>query len=80
MNYKDIHLDGQTYTLLQKLVQQAAPLLSEQVSSGQTAISTDHAQVGDAPLDKVVCSSQTALTGTKLFTASAANDCSALWT
>lgn len=41
-------------TLLEELIQQAAPLLSEQVGSGQAAVSTNHAQVGDAVLHEVV--------------------------
>lgn len=64
--------------MLDKLIQQAAPLLSEQVGSGQAAVSTDHTQVGDAALHKVVRGSQAALVGSKLFTAGAADDCATL--
>lgn len=65
-------------TLLEELVQQAAPLLSEQVGSGQAAVSANHTQVGDATLHEVVCGLQATLVGAKLFTASAADDCTAL--
>lgn len=50
----DVNRNGGTITLLEELIQQAAPLLSEQVGSGQTAVSADHAQVGDAALHEVV--------------------------
>lgn len=61
-------------TLLDELIQQAAPLLSEQVGAGQAAVSADHTQVGDAALDEVVCGFQAALVGTKLLAACAADD------
>lgn len=64
--------------MLDELIQQAAPLLPEQVGSGKAAVSTDHAQVGDAVLHKVVRGPQSALVGTKLFTAGAADDCATL--
>lgn len=64
--------------MLEELVQQAAPLLSEQVGSGQAAVSADHAQVGDAALHEVVRGFQATLAGTKLFTAGAADDRAAL--
>lgn len=63
---------------LEELIQKATPLLSEQVSAGQATVSTNHAQVGDAALDQVVCSLQTALAGTELFTAGTADDCTPL--
>lgn len=65
-------------TLLQELIQQATPLLPEQVGSGQAAISTNHTQVGDTALHEVVCSFQASLVGTKLFTSCTANDCTTL--
>lgn len=61
-------------TLLEELIQQAAPLLPKEVGSGQAAVSTDHAQVGDAVLHQVVCGLQAALVGSKLFAAGAADD------
>ena len=60
--------------MLEELIQQAAPLLSEQVGSGQAAVSTNHTQVGDAALHEVVCGLQAPLVGTKLFTAGAPDD------
>ena len=64
--------------MLEELVQQAAPLLPEQVGSGQAAVSADHAQVGDAALDQVVRGLQPALVAAELLTAGAADDGSAL--
>lgn len=60
--------------MLQELVQQAAPLLSEHVGSGQAAVSTDHAQVGDAMLHQVVSCLQASLVAAELFTAGAADN------
>lgn len=65
-------------TLLHQLCQQPAPLLPEEVGSGQAAISTDHAQIGDSALHQVVSCLQTALVGTKLFTAGTADNSSTL--
>lgn len=61
-------------TFLEELIQKAAPLLSEQVGSGQAAVSADHAQVGDAALHQVVSGFQAPFAGTKLFTAGTADD------
>lgn len=61
-------------TVLDEFVQKAAPLLPEQVGSGQAAVSADHAQVGDAALNQVACGFQAALSGAKRFTAGAADD------
>lgn len=64
--------------MLQKLIQQATPFLPEKVGSSQAAISTNHTQVSDPALHQVVSSFQASFMGTKLFTASAANDCTTL--
>ena len=65
-------------TLLHQLGQQPAPLLPEEVGSGQAAVSADHAQICDAALHQVVSCLQTALVGAKLFTAGAADHSSTL--
>lgn len=61
-------------TLLHQLRQQPTPFLPEEVGPRQTAISTNHTQVGDAALHQVVCGFQATLVGTKLFTAGAPDD------
>lgn len=61
-------------TLLHQLSQQPTPFLPEEVGARQTAISADHAQVGDAVLHQVVSCLQTSLVGAELFTAGAANN------
>lgn len=71
-------LKTRTPAFLEELVQQAAPLLTEQVGAGQATVPTNHAQVGDAALHQVVRRFQTALAVTKLFTAGAADDCATL--
>lgn len=65
-------------TFLEELIQQAAPLLSEQIGTSQAAVSPNHAQVGDVALHQVVCRFQTSFMGTELFTAGAADDGAAL--
>lgn len=65
-------------TLLHELPQQPTPFLPEQVGSCQTAIPTDHTQVGDAVLHKVVSCLQTSLMGAELFTAGTTNNSPAL--
>lgn len=61
-------------TFLKQLIQQAAPFLSEQVGARQTAVPTNHAQVGDTALHQVECCFKSALVGAEFFTAGAAND------
>lgn len=61
-------------TFLQQLIQQAAPLLSEEVGARQAAVPTNHAQVGDAALHQVERRFESALVGAELFTAGAADD------
>lgn len=61
-------------TFLEELIQQAAPLLSEQVGTSQAAVSANHAQVGDVALHQVVRRFQPSFMGTELFTAGAADD------
>ncbi|TNN66900.1 hypothetical protein EYF80_022817 [Liparis tanakae] len=65
-------------TLLQQLVQQAAPLLPEQVGAGEAAVAADHAQVGDAAAHQVVRGLQAALALAELLAAGAADDRAAL--
>lgn len=66
------------YTLLDQLCQQATPLLSEEIGPGQAAVSTNHAQVSDAPLHQVMSSLQTALVHTEIFASCAADYSAAL--
>lgn len=61
-------------TLLHQLRQQPAPFLPEEVGPRQTAISTDHAQVGDALLHQVVGGLQASLVAAELLTAGAADN------
>lgn len=56
--------------LLQQLVQQAGPLLPEQVRTGQRTVTTDHDQVGDATADQVEGGLQTTLTLPEIGTTS----------
>lgn len=65
-------------TFLQQLIQQAAPLLSEQVGARQAAVPTNHAQVGDTAPHKVERRFKSALVGAEFFTAGAANDSATL--
>lgn len=67
-------------TLLHQLRQQSTPFLPEEVGPRQTAISTDHTQVGDAVLNQVVSCLQASLVGAKLFTPGTANNCPTLKT
>ncbi len=67
-------------TRLDKLIQESTPLLPEEISPGQTAISTNHTQVSDATLHQVQSSTQTTLVGTKILTAGAANHSATLHT
>lgn len=70
---------GGEITFLEELIQQAAPLLSEQVGTSQAAVSANHAQVGDVALHQVVRRFQPSFMRTELFTAGAADDGAALW-
>lgn len=65
-------------TLLQEVGQQSAPLRPELVGSGQTAVASDHAQVGDAQLDQVAGRRHAALPGAEVLAAGTANDRPAL--
>lgn len=64
--------------MLQELLQQAAPFLPEQVGPSQASVSTNHTQVGDVTLHKVVRSFQAALVGTEIFAAGTPDDSSTL--
>lgn len=61
-------------TFVQELIQQAAPLLSEQVGARQAAVPTNHTQVGDAALHQVERRFEPALVGAELFTAGTTDD------
>lgn len=65
-------------TLVHQLQQQSAPLLPEEVGPRQAAVSSDHAQVGDAAQHQVVRCLQASLVGAELFAAGAANHCPTL--
>lgn len=66
------------HTLLDQLCQQAAPLLSEEIGPGQAAVSSNHAQVSDAPLHQVMSCLQTTLARAKIFASCAADNSAAL--
>lgn len=61
-------------TLPQEVSQQTAPLRPELVGSSQTAITSDHTQVGDAQLDQVAGGGHAALPGAEVLAAGTAND------
>lgn len=65
-------------TFLYKLCQQVTPLITEDVSSGEAAISTAHTQISDATLHQVKGSCQTTLFRSEILTASTANNCATL--
>lgn len=71
-------VDPARLTLSEELVQQAAPLLPEEVGAGQAAVAADHAQVVDAALHQVARGPQAALADAELFAAGAADDRAAL--
>lgn len=75
-----IIFDSRPVTLLQEVGQQCTPLRPELVGSGQTAVASDHAQVGDAQLDQVAGRRHTALPGAEVLAAGTANDRPALIT
>jgi len=77
-SWPDLSADLWALTLLQQLVQQAAPLLPEQVGAGEAAVAADHTQVGDAAAHQVVRGLQAALADAELLAAGAADDRAAL--
>lgn len=58
----------------QEVGQQTAPLRPELVGSSQTAVASDHAQVGDAQLNQVAGCCHAALPGAEVLAAGTAND------
>lgn len=66
--------------MLQEVSQQTAPLRPELVGSSQAAVTSDHAQIGDAQLDQVAGSRHAALPGAEVLAAGTANDRTPLWT
>lgn len=66
------------FTSSDEVDQQSAPLSPELVGSGQTAVASDHAQVGDAQLHKVASCHHTTLSGAEVLAAGAAYDCTSL--
>lgn len=60
--------------VLHQLLQQARPLLTEQIGAGKGAIASNHHQVGDALLDQIVGGPEATLTLTEILAASGAND------
>lgn len=64
----------QARTILGQLLQQPAPLLPEDVGPGETAVPTNHTQVGDAPLHQVVSGFQAAFPGAEGFAPGTANN------
>lgn len=67
-----------SFTRSNQVNQQAAPLSPELVGSGQTAITSNHTQVGDPELHQVTGCFCAALPTSEVFAASAANDSAAL--
>lgn len=61
-------------TRLHEVSQQPAPLSPELVGSSQTAVASDHAQVGDAQLHQVAGGLHATLPGAEVLAASAADD------
>ncbi|TNN82865.1 hypothetical protein EYF80_006822 [Liparis tanakae] len=61
-----------------EVTQQPAPLVPELVGSSQTAVASDHAQVGDAELHQVAGCLHTTLSGLEVLAAGAADDGAAL--
>lgn len=57
-----------------EVTQQPTPLSPELIGSGQTAISSDHAQVSDAQFHQVAGGLHATLPGTEVLAASAADD------
>lgn len=56
-----------------QVCQQPAPLSSERVGTRQTAITSNHTQVGDTQLDQVTGSLGASLPGAEILTASTSN-------
>lgn len=65
---------GHMITGSHEVSQQPAPLSPELVGSGQTAVSSDHTQVGDAQLHQVAGGLHATLPGAEVLAASAADD------
>lgn len=60
-------------TSFDQVRQQLTPLFSELVGARQTAIATDHTQVGDAQLDQVTGGFGASLLGAEILTAGTSN-------
>lgn len=71
-------MSSAAHTLLDQLCQQAAPLLSEEIGPSQTAVSSNHTQVGDAPFHQVMSRLQTTLMRAEIFASCAADNSAAL--
>lgn len=65
---------GHVITRSHEVTQQPTPLSPELVGSGQTSISSDHTQVGDAQLHQVAGGLHATLPGAEVLAASAADD------
>ena len=53
--------------LLNELFQEIGPFVLEEVGAGQGAVAPDDDQIGDAPVQQVLGSLQTAFSFTKIF-------------
>lgn len=73
----DIHYFG-LITISYKVSQQSAPLSPELVGTGQTAVASNHTQVGDAQLHQVTGRLHTTLSGAEVLATGAAYDRSTL--
>lgn len=73
----NIHYFG-LITISHEVSQQSAPLSPELVGTGQTAVASDHTQVGDAQLHQVTGRLHTTLPGAEVLAAGAAYDRSSL--
>lgn len=67
-------------TSFDQVGQQLAPLCSELVGTRQTAVTSNHAQVGDAQLDQVAGGLGASLFGTEVLTAGTTNHSPTLMT
>lgn len=66
------------FTISDQVTQQSAPLSPELVCSGQTAVASNHAQVGDAQLHQVVCCLHTTLPTSEVLAAGTADNSASL--
>jgi len=69
-----ILLLGGNGLVLHQLIQQAGPLLTEQIGTGEGAIASNDHQIGDALLDQVVGSLQATLALTEVLAAGGSNN------